>query len=174
MLISEPKERTLRSFRLTLLIATSCLAASSLGLASPITCPEVGVQDQKVLLTYGGTFIESWDVTGTEPYEIKLPTEFRLGVAISPAPREIYLRAGEWAGEIMQELVTIQLYDMGSSPPSLLHHNYGGSNSVQGFGLKGGADTAQELGPEDVELFLQRPVCVRVADIPSGEIAGAE
>jgi hypothetical protein len=74
----------------------------------------------------------------------------------------------------MQELVTIQLYDMGSSPPSLLTYTYGGSNSVQGYGPRGGADTVQEVGPKDVELFLQRPVCVRVADIPSGEIAGAE
>jgi hypothetical protein len=114
----------MRSSRLSLLIATSCLAASSLGVASPFTCPEVGVQGQKALLTYGGTLIESWDVTGTEPHEIKLPTGFRLGVAVSPAPREIYLRAGEWAGEIMQELVTIQLYDTNprSARPQLPPH----------------------------------------------------
>jgi hypothetical protein len=140
-------------------------------LASPITCPEVGVQGQKVILMYGGAFIETWDVTGSEPHEVNLPTGFRLGIAISPAPREIYLRADEWAGEIMLELVTIQLYDMSIAPPTLLTYTYGGSNSVQGYGPWGGADTVDEVGPKDVELFLQRPVCVRVAEVPSGDAA---
>jgi hypothetical protein len=127
-----------------------------------------------VLLSYGGEFIDSWDVTGTEPREIELPTGFRLGVAISPAPREVYLRAREWAGEFMQEAVTIQLYDMSSSPPKQLCKTYGGSNSLQGYGPRGGATTVEEVGPKDVELFLQRPVCVRVADVPSGDTIGAE
>jgi hypothetical protein len=157
----------MRSSFLSLLVAASCLALSTPGLASPVTCPDEGVQAQQVLLIYDREFIGLWEVTGREPREIKLPTGFRLGVAISPAPREIYLRADEWAGEFMHELVTIQLFDMGSSPPKQLYKTYGGSSSLQVYGPMGSAT-------KEVELFLQRPVCVRVADVPSDDAAGVE
>lgn len=84
------------------------------------------------------------------------------------------MKPADLAGEFMPEAVTIELYDMSKSPPELLTYNYGGSNSLQGYGPHGGADTVEEVGPKDVELFLQRPVCVRVADVRPGNIAGME
>lgn len=161
------------SIRRLPLLAALFLMFSAPGLASPITCDGEGVQPQRVHLSYGGEFLDYWEVTGEDPHEIELPTGFRLGVAVSPASREVYLESARLAGEFMLEAVTIELFDMSTTPPERLARNHGGSNSVQGFGPRGGATTVEEVGPEDVELFLQRPVCIRVADVPSGTVGSA-
>jgi hypothetical protein len=144
--------------------AVPCIAAG---------CSDSATREQQVFLSWNGRYIEDWEARAEEVHEVTLPNKFKLGLKIEPAPRTEYEKvlAHQAASP---ELVMITLLDMTAARPKELTHTYGGANSLQGYGAKGGADRVEALGSPGIELFLSKPVCVtrsEVAAMPTGQAA---
>jgi hypothetical protein len=90
---------------------------------------------------------------------IHVPNGFKLGVLIQDATTEKYSELKKLAWPYVPELVSIVLYDMGSSLPRELTMTWGGANSIQGYGSEGGAERVEELGNPGLVLHLMKPVC---------------
>lgn len=120
---------------------------------------QTGERVQHVFLDYAGTYIENWIVTSDKIKAVNLPNGFKLGIQIEPASREKYEEYLQDANYV-SETVRITLYDLSDSTPKRLTFTFGGTNSLQGYGAKGGADRVVELGDPGVQLLLIKPVCV--------------
>ena len=118
-------------------------------------CPGV----QKIKLTYDAKELDNWSGVSSAVRKISLPNGFVLGMKIEQGAREVYERSMESTGQPWPELVKITLYDYTSTQPRYLTSTWGGSNSLQGYGPKGGADRVDELGGNGIVLQLEKPAC---------------
>lgn len=145
---------TLTRFAIAALLA-------SVATATHAGCWEDGVGRQRVTLTVGGKRIDSWEPKGDEIRTVRLPAGFQVGIQAPPATPEKYRELFDRHASIkgMDELVKIDLYDMSVVPPVLLSTTWGGANSVQGFGPRGGANGVPAL-IDQMELFFHKPVCI--------------
>lgn len=119
--------------------------------------PETGMRTQSVNLSWNGANLKRWDVSSPEIERVELGNGFQLGVRIEPATAEKY---AEWRRKHVPELVKISLFDLSGSEPALLTYTWGGANSLQGYGSRGGADRVEALGDPGILLTLMKPVCV--------------
>jgi len=127
---------------------------------SALACdPATGERSQTVDADWNGKRLASWEVDSSEPKVIHVPNGFKLGVLIQDATTEKYSELKKLAWPYVPELVSIVLYDMGSSLPRELTMTWGGANSIQGYGSEGGADRVEELGNPGLVLHLMKPVC---------------
>jgi len=126
--------------------------------------PETGERQQRVSLSWNNQSIEHWTVRLGEIRVIDLPNGFPLGLQFDEPELEVYQRA---RARFMPELLKISLFDLSEPEPVLLSFTYGGTNSLQGYGSRGGADRVDELGDPGVTLHLHKPVCVELAPSPS-------
>ena len=134
---------------MTVLLTVLCSNASAAAESARCDIP------QNVSLSWNGTHISDWEATENEIKPFTLPNGYNLGIKIGAADKN--------------DLVEISLYDMSSSETPLLTHTYGGTNSIQGYGARGGADRVEELGDPGILLQLTRTSCEKAA---KAELAG--
>ncbi|MBL8518775.1 MAG: hypothetical protein JNM76_17555 [Betaproteobacteria bacterium] len=123
-------------------------------------CWQAGTPAQTVRLSAEGMQDVRWTPVKGETHAVTLPNGFRIGLLIEPATREKYrelLAKPDTKGT--DELVRIQLFDLSGAQPKLLSNTWGGANSRQGFGPKGGANGVPAMG-QQIELWLHKPVCI--------------
>lgn len=139
-------------------IAATCLPSAA-------SCFEDGKATESVGLSIAGRQIERWDTVHGKIQRIRLPSGFELGIQIDPTSPEKYREL--LARQVgIDELVKITLFDMRHEKPIRLSATWGGSNSIQGFGPRGGANRVAAMS-EQIELWLHKPVCVTRASLPS-------
>jgi hypothetical protein len=130
------------------------------------TCNLDGKRTQSVTLSFEGRKVDQWTIASSGIHSVRLPHGFNLGLQIEPATPEKYrelLARTKWPS--VDELVKITLLDMSTAPPSELSLTWGGANSRQGFGPRGGANGVPAL-IDQIELWFQNPVCVGVEANP--------
>lgn len=125
-----------------------------IGAAQAELCPGV----QKISLMYGGNELTHWEGSSSQIHKLTLPNGFVLGVKTEKGAREIYERDFQRSLTQTTELVKISLYDYSAAVPRYLTSTWGGSQSQQGYGPKGGADRVDELG-SGIVLNLEKPAC---------------
>ena len=121
---------------------------------------------QQIRLSVGDRQIDRWTGASNSVRHIVLPNGFKLGVKIEQASREKYEDLLKRLRESSApELVRISLYDETETTPRLITYTFGGINSVQGYGPRGGADRVDEVGSPGIEFRLSKPNCLSTADI---------
>ena len=136
------------------------LAAGLLSAAFDVSasCTTDGTRTQSVWLSSEGKQLERWEPTPGQIHQVRLPGGFVVGIQIDPTTpekyRELFTKVRSF-----DELVRISIFDMGQTPPKPLSTTWGGANSKQGFGPRGGANGVPALG-DQIELWLHKPVCV--------------
>lgn len=136
------------------------MAATSVSFDASASCATDGTRTQSIYLSVEGKRLDRWKAVAGEIHRTRLPGGFVVGVQIDPTTSEKYretLAKTKWAA--LDESVKISIYDANGDSPKLLSTTWGGSNSLQGFGPRGGANGVPELG-DQIELFLHHPVCV--------------
>lgn len=124
-------------------------------------CSKDGERIQSVTLSTAGKSIDRWDVDSNEIHRTTLANGFTVGLKIGPATAETYRDEMEKLGaSAVDELVSILVYDVNEASPKLLSSTWGGANSRQGFGPKGGANRVVAIGEPGIELWLHKAVCV--------------
>ncbi len=142
-------------------VALSCIAALLICGPTAARCFRDGERSQSVALSSGGKSIDRWDVDPNEIHRTTLANGFTVGLRIEPATAEKYRELLARSGAVaVDELVRISVYDMSETQPKLLTLTWGGANSRQGYGPRGGADRAVALGEPGIELWLHKAVCV--------------
>lgn len=147
-------------------LTISCIfAVVSIGSATA-SCLPSGDSVQAVSLSSGGKDIERWDVSATEIHRTRLVNGFELGLKIEPATAEKYRELLKKINQkAIDELVKISVYDMSGAEPKLLTYTWGGANSKQGYGPRGGASGVPAIGEPGIELWLHKPACVKAEDV---------
>jgi hypothetical protein len=144
-------------------VAISVVCASTPALA----CDESGNRAQRVYASSEGRSLKNWVVGSAEVEVVELPNGFRLGISIEPAAPSDYASS---KSEYVPELVRISLFDISSEgSPRELTSTWGGANSIQGYGAKGGADRVAQLGDAGITLTLLRPVCVQASTMAQAQ-----
>lgn len=149
-------------------LAAAAIAASLLfASASTVACDESGNRIQRVYAASGGVHLKDWIVRSSEAEEVEMPNGFKVGVSIEPAAASKYASVGR---EFAPELVRISLLDLtpGEAPRELTY-TWGGANSIQGYGARGGADRVVQLGDPGITLTLINAVCVNTRAIAQAE-----
>lgn len=148
----------------SLWLAGTALFASA-GIANA-SCLANGISSQSVSLSSGGKNIERWEVKPAEIHRTRLANGFELGLKIEPATAEKYTELFERTkSKAIDELVKISVYDMSGTEPKMLTHTWGGANSKQGYGPRGGADGVPAIGEPGIELWLHKPVCIKAENV---------
>jgi hypothetical protein len=125
------------------------------------SCTNNGKRTQMVWLSSSGKPIDNWEVDPNQIRKTKLTNGFELGLKIEPATSEKYRELTEKLGfRATDELVKISVYDMSKAQPKLLTYTWGGANSQQGYGPRGGAARVDAVGEPGIELWLHKAVCV--------------
>ncbi|MBL0122911.1 MAG: hypothetical protein IPP88_09305 [Betaproteobacteria bacterium] len=139
---------------LTVLLATVSTFASAY-------CASDGKSAQSVAVSVSGKQIARWETKEADIHRVKLPAGFEVGIQIDPAAAEVYRKMLDRfpSSPAIDEMVRIQIYDMSGAEPKLLSNTWGGANSKQGFGPRGGANGIPEL-IDQIELWFHKPVCV--------------
>lgn len=141
-------------------IAILAAVLLSFGTHAAASCAQDGQRTQSVAVSVEGRQLERWEVVMGDIHHVRLPRGFDLGIRIDPTTPEKYRETfakTQWRG--VDELVKITLLDMSSTPPGELSVTWGGANSKQGFGPRGGANGVPTL-IDQIELWLHNPVCV--------------
>ena len=119
--------------------------------ASAVCCPAAFAEEsisckpqQAVSLSWDGSHLATWDVTDGEMKSFGLPNGFNLGIKLATAD---------------SDLVEISLHNMSDPDEPQLSRTFGGENSLQGFGARGGANRVEELGDPGILLELSNPGC---------------
>lgn len=142
-------------------LVVSALALCVMGQQAQGCDMETGARVQRVVLEWNHQHVETWAVKDEGVHSVVLPNGVKLGVQIEA--RQIYKHEqSKGTFKYAPEMVKISLFDMSGSEPKRLTSTYGGSNSIQGFGAKGGADSVAMLGDPGVKLTLLKPVCEAV------------
>lgn len=125
------------------------------------SCMTDGTAKQGVSVSVEGRRLDSWEPMGPEVRRVRLPAGFEVGIQVEPATKEHYqeLFVRHPTMPAIGELAKITLYDMSTVPPTELSMTWGGANSRQGFGPRGGANGVPRL-IDQIELHLVKPVCV--------------
>jgi len=119
-----------------------------------------GNREQMVVLSANGKDVVSWTVKSDEIKSVTLPNGFKLGVKIEPADQEHYAKQAK-ISKFVDESVKITLFNVSGNSPKELTYTWGGTNSIQGYGAKGGANRVVELGNPGIVLTLLKPVCAQ-------------
>ena len=128
---------------------------------SATACNNVsGNREQMVVLSVSGKDVDSWIVKSNEIKSVTLPNGFKLGVKIEPADQEHDAKQAK-ISKFVAESVKITLFNVSGNSPKKLTNTWGGANSIQGYGAKGGADRVVELGNPGIVLTLLKPVCAQ-------------
>ena len=145
-----------------IVISSFIFAFSTVLVAQSATaCDNVsGNREQIVVLSANGKDVDSWIVKSDEIKSVMLPNGFKLGVKIEPADQEHYAKQAK-ISKFVDESVKITLFNLSGNSPTQLTHTWGGANSIQGYGAKGGADRVVELGNPGIVLTLLKPVCAQ-------------
>jgi hypothetical protein len=136
-------------------------------IASTSTLADCWSNSERVQLVYahsGGTELDHWEVRSADIHRVTAANGFVVGVQIEPATPDKYRQLLKRSG-VTAEFVKISLFDVQQVPPKLLSTTWGGANSFQGFGARGGANGVSELGDPGIRFTLFRPVCVTQADV---------
>ncbi len=137
-------------------VVISCCTVSS----SWASCMVDGKSKQNIFITVEGKEPILWEDVKTDIRQLVLPNGFKLGVKIEPATAEKYRELmKQTSSKGFDELVKINLYDMDASSPKLLSTTWGGANSEQGFGPRGGANRVNAMG-QQVTMLFHKPACV--------------
>jgi hypothetical protein len=126
------------------------------GISAQADCLDTPEREQLVYVHSGAEELSHWIVKSSELHRVRLPNGFDLGLQIEAATKEKYQEVLS-RRPAASELVKITLFDMKSTPPRRLTQTWGGSNSFQSYGAKGGADRVEELGSPGVKLTLFKP-----------------
>lgn len=136
--------------------------------AAQANCSRDGVASQAVSLTVEDRQVDRWEVTSSEIHRVRLPQGFELGLRIEPATPAKYRELLEKTRmRAIDELVKITLFDMSTQPPQELSTTWGGANSRQGFGPRGGANGVPKM-VDQVLLWFHKPACVTAGTIANG------
>jgi hypothetical protein len=147
------QEHSMRTILATLALSILSVSGSS------FACDESGNRTQRVYASSEGVRLKDWVVTSSEIEAIEMPNGFKLGISIEPASPAKY---ASLKSDHVPELVRIALFDMASEGnPQELTYTWGGANSIQGYGARGGADRVDQLGQAGITLTLLHPVCVQ-------------
>lgn len=137
-------------------LRTAIGACFAFAVTSALACDRT----QQIKLTVGDALVEQWSGTTDKIRTVVLPNNFKLGVKIEESSREKYEELmRRMRGKSVPELVKISLYDMTTSAPRKMTHTWGGANSLQGYGPKGGADRVDEVGSPGILFTLSKPTC---------------
>lgn len=117
---------------------------------------DISHANQQVSAKFNGEPIASWEVQLDTPQILELETGLKLGVLIKDASSEKNAEIRETFPESNQDMVSIELLDMQTSPPTKLSFTWGGVNSKQGFSSLGGANRVEALGTPGLLLELSR------------------
>lgn len=148
--------------------AATTAAATAAALALTLATAHASACDasQQIRLSVGDRQIDRWTGASNSVRHIVLPNGFKLGVKIEPVSREKYEELLKRLGESSaSELVRISLYDETEAAPRLITYTFGGTNSVQGYSPRGGADRIDEVGSSGIEFHLSKANCLSTADI---------
>lgn len=135
-------------------IVTCCISSPTWA-----SCLSDGKSSQRISLSIAGQEFEQWEVDGSSIRNVLLPKGFKLGVKIEPATGDVYRRSLKNSSKGASELVKISLYDMSADSPKMLSTTWGGSNSIQSFGPRGGANRVSAMG-EQVDFWFQKAICI--------------
>ncbi|MBD8527079.1 hypothetical protein [Pseudomarimonas arenosa] len=140
------------------LVAASVFAFSSMAQQAQACDSETGERMQRVVLDWNHQQIDTWAAKSPAIHTVALPNGVQLGVQIEP--QSIYKHEkSSGMFKYAPEMVKISLCDTSGREPKLLTYTFGGSNSIQGYGAQGGADSVAILGKPGVQLTLLKPVC---------------
>lgn len=121
--------------------------------------PTTGERQQQVFAGLNGKALGNWTVNSAETKQFELDNGYKLGILIKEAEPEKYSEVSQvWPH--VPELVSIELFDMATEPPTRVSRTWGGANSMQGFGSRGGANVVEELGNPGLSLHLVKAVCI--------------
>ena len=152
----------MRLFIATTTAATAAALTLTLATAHASACDA----SQQIRLSVGDRQMDRWTGVSNSVRHIVLPNAFKLGVKIEQVSREKYEALLKRHGESSaSELVRISLYDETEAAPRLITYTFGGTNSVQGYGPRGGADRVDEVGSPGIEFRLSKANCLGTADI---------
>ena len=141
----------------------SCFVATS----SWASCMADGKSKHSVSIKVEGVKTVHWEIVNPDIRQLVLSNGFKLGVKIEPATAEKYRELmKQTSSQGFDELVKIDLYDMSEKLPKLLSTTWGGANSEQGFGPRGGANRVSAMG-QQITMFFHKPACVTAATISS-------
>lgn len=143
------------------------VALSGIVSTSWASCTVDGKSKQSVFLTVEGKEPILWESVNSDIRQVTLPNGFKLGVKIEPATAEKYHELMKrTSSKSFDELVKIDLYDMSESSPKRLSTTWGGANSEQGFGPRGGANRLSAMG-QQITMFFHKPACITAESISS-------
>ena len=134
--------------------------------AARAECMKDGTPSLAVWLSVEGRNLDRWEPVAGQIHRLRLPHGTELGIQIDPTTEEKYrdlLTRAPWRGVV--ELVKITLYEMSGPAPVTMTSTWGGINSKQGYGPRGGADNAPLS--DQIELWLHKPVCVTLENLKS-------
>ena len=132
--------------KLLLLVLAALLAANH---SSGAAAADAAACDAQVIaLSWNGQPVTRWVAEEDAIKRVELPNGFPLGIMIGP---DLEDRAGPF--------VKITLYALDGPEPRKLTSTFGGKNSRQGYGARGGADRVVELGDPGISMTLSRSEC---------------
>lgn len=137
----------------------------SVATSSSASCMADGKSKQSVSIKVEGEKKVQWEIVNPDIRQLVLPKGFKLGVKIEPATAEKYRELmKQTSSQGFDELVKIDLYDMSEKSPKLLSTTWGGANSEQGFGPRGGANRVSAMG-QQITMFFHKPACVTAESV---------
>lgn len=145
--------------------ALICAIFASTSFAAFASCTNDGKSSQSVTLSVAGKQLDRWEPIAGQIHRVVLPAGFELGLQIEPATAEKYRELLKRVRSV-DELVKITLLDGKDSAAKALSVTWGGTNSRQGFGPRGGANRVVEMG-DQVDLWLHKPVCITLESVAS-------
>lgn len=149
-----------------ILFAMVVVATSAIPTTSQACNWDSGTREQHVYLSWDSQTVTDWVVASDSIKAVTLPNGFALGVKIEEPEQEKYAELSDKL-RYVPEMVKISLFDLSANEPRLLTYTYGGANSLQGYGARGGADRVDELGTPGVLLTLLKPVCSQQGTVAS-------
>ena len=129
-------------------------------------CMKDGTPSLTVWLSVEGRNLDHWEPVPGRIHRLRLPHGTELGIEIDPTTEEKYralLAGAPWRG--VDELAKITLLEMSGPTPVIMSSTWGGINSKQEYGPRGGADNAPLS--DQIELWLHKPVCVTLENLKS-------
>lgn len=139
----------------SLIALAALLAAIPTARAADTDEPLCGTP-QSVSLTWNGQAVTDWVVAEDAIKRIDLPDGYPVGIMIGPARHH---RFGP--------VVEITLFALDGPEPIKLTSTFGGVNSRQGYGARGGADRVVELGDPGILMTLTREDCKAPVPTPA-------
>jgi hypothetical protein len=132
------------------------------------SCIKDGTSTLEIWLSVEGKNLDRWEPAIGQIHRLHLPHGTDVGIRIDSTTEEKYrefLARVPWRG--IDELVQITVFEMKGDTPIRLTSTWGGTNSKQGYGPRGGADNAPLS--DQIELWLHKPQCVTLENLKSGK-----